>query len=109
MTRLLNTPIIDRNAAPVASSWSDMLTGLSKNEILSVPPDFWANAGSLTEMAANSATVAVSTRTSGFTSGYPHLRRVNKTPNFIPAGSFIELSGRIKKCAYYEARQRREP
>jgi len=45
MTRLLNTPIIGRNAAPVASSCNDMLAGLSKNEILSTPPDFWADAG----------------------------------------------------------------
>src|SRR5215468_2117900 len=37
-TRLLNTPIIGRNAAPVASSSSDMLAGLSKNEILRMPP-----------------------------------------------------------------------
>src|ERR1700730_16883961 len=44
MTRLLKTPIIGRNAAPVASSCSDMLAGLSKNEILSVPPAFWARA-----------------------------------------------------------------
>src|SRR4029077_14031837 len=44
MTRLLNTPIIGRNAAPVASSCSDMLAGLSKNEILRRPPLFWAKA-----------------------------------------------------------------
>jgi hypothetical protein len=46
MTRLLNTPIIGRNAAPVASSCNDMLAGLSKKEILSVPPVFWAKAPS---------------------------------------------------------------
>src|SRR5215469_15862321 len=44
MTRLLNTPIIGRNAAPVASSCSDMLAGLSKKEILRTPPDFCAMA-----------------------------------------------------------------
>src|SRR5215831_5385559 len=44
MTRLLNTPIIGRSAAPVASSCSDMLAGLSKNEILRMPPAFWASA-----------------------------------------------------------------
>jgi hypothetical protein len=55
-------------------------------------------------MAANSAAVAVSTRISGFVSGYlPLYARVNKTPDFIPAGPFIELPGRIKKCACYEA------
>src|SRR6202158_3080507 len=44
ITRLLKTPIIGRNAAPVASSCSDMLAGLSKNEILRMPPDFCADA-----------------------------------------------------------------
>ncbi len=44
MTRLLKTPIIGRKAAPVASSSSDMLAGLSKNDTLSVPPAFWAKA-----------------------------------------------------------------
>src|SRR5271163_2547281 len=45
MTRLLKTPIIGRSAAPVASSCSDMLAGLSKNEILRTPPAFCAWAG----------------------------------------------------------------
>src|ERR1700730_771210 len=44
MTRLLNTPIIGRKSAPVASSCNDMLAGLAKNEILRVPPAFWAKA-----------------------------------------------------------------
>ena len=46
MTRLLNTPIIGRFTASVDSSSIDMLAGLSKWPILSVPPDFCANAGS---------------------------------------------------------------
>src|SRR5262249_18109783 len=54
MTRLLNTPIIGRNAAPVASSCSDMLAGLSKKEILSVPPAFWAKAPSEKHSAISS-------------------------------------------------------
>src|ERR1700720_3828394 len=53
MTRLLNTPIIGRNAAPVASSCSDMLAGLSKNEILRMPPDFCARAGCATRRRAS--------------------------------------------------------
>src|ERR1700730_8941429 len=53
MTRLLKTPIIGRNAAPVASSCSDMLAGLSKNEILSVPPAFCAKAASVDHSAIN--------------------------------------------------------
>src|SRR5947199_4358548 len=39
-TRLLNTPITGRRAAAVDSSSSDMLAGLSKWEILRIPPDF---------------------------------------------------------------------
>src|SRR5262249_14369370 len=59
MTRLLNTPIIGRKAAPVASSCSDMLAGLSKNEILRMPPAFWANAPSAVASAITiAATVA---------------------------------------------------
>src|SRR5712671_3940229 len=53
MTRLLNTPIIGRNAAPVASSCSERVAGLSKNEILSVPPVFWAKAASAQHAAIN--------------------------------------------------------
>src|SRR3984893_8617523 len=53
MTRLLNTPITGRNAAPVASSCSDMLAGLSKNEILRTPPVFCARAGCATRRKAS--------------------------------------------------------
>src|SRR5215510_12968939 len=45
-TRLLNTPIIGPSAKTVASSWIDMLAGLSGLYILNMPPGFWANAGS---------------------------------------------------------------
>src|SRR5437899_9344181 len=58
ITRLLHTPIIGRNAAPVASSCSDMLAGLSKNEIFRTPPDFCAKAGLLTTNASSAAAVA---------------------------------------------------
>src|SRR3954451_17752323 len=44
MTRLLNTPAIGPWPAMVASSWMDMLAGLSKKYIFSMPPGFWANA-----------------------------------------------------------------
>src|ERR1700687_87744 len=45
MTRLLKTPIIGPCEAIVASSWIDMLAGLSKKYILRVPPGFCARAG----------------------------------------------------------------
>src|SRR5271170_1095033 len=55
MTRLLKTPIAGRNAAPVASSSSDMLAGLSKNEIFRMPPAFCASAGLPAHIATSSA------------------------------------------------------
>src|SRR5215831_10106105 len=45
MTRLLNTPIMGPSAKTVASSWIDMLAGLSGEYIFKIPPDFCANAG----------------------------------------------------------------
>jgi hypothetical protein len=45
MTRLLNTPDIGRFTASVASSSIDMLAGLAKWPILSVPPGVCADAG----------------------------------------------------------------
>src|SRR5215468_9762529 len=45
MTRLLKTPIIGPSAKTVASSWIDMLAGLSGEYIFRMPPDFCANAG----------------------------------------------------------------
>src|SRR5205814_6037057 len=44
-TRLLNTPIIGPSATNVASSWIDMLAGLSGEYIFMMPPGFWADAG----------------------------------------------------------------
>jgi hypothetical protein len=44
MTRLLKTPIIGPCPAMVASSWIDMLAGLSKKYIFSTPPGFCASA-----------------------------------------------------------------
>jgi hypothetical protein len=58
----LNTPIIGRNAAPVASSCSDMLAGLSKNEILSVPPAFCAKPGPALYAAVNKPTTIANAR-----------------------------------------------
>ena len=62
ITRLLNTPIAGRSAAPVASSCSDMLAGLSKNEILSVPPAFWAKAVSAEHSAISRPPMIVKAR-----------------------------------------------
>jgi hypothetical protein len=60
--RLLKTPIIGRLAAPVASSSIDMLAGLSKWEVLRMPPGFWASAGPLAKSPTNNA-VATAKRT----------------------------------------------
>jgi hypothetical protein len=40
MTRLLKIPIIGRSDAMVASSWIDMLAGLSGLNIFRMPPGF---------------------------------------------------------------------
>ena len=58
MTRLLKTPIIGRSETIVASSWIDMLAGLSGSYIFRMPPGFWANAGSATTAASNGAATA---------------------------------------------------
>src|SRR5215469_11915208 len=62
MTRLLKTPIIGRSAAAVASSRSDMLAGLSKCEILRIPPAFCANAASVADNANDNELAAATTR-----------------------------------------------
>src|SRR5229473_7695752 len=56
-TRLLNTPIIGPSATNVASSWSDMLAGLSGEYILRMPPAFWARTGPVPEMMASNAPI----------------------------------------------------
>src|SRR5258707_3592841 len=55
MIRLLNTPIIGRLTAAVASSCNDMLAGLSKWDILSTPPGFCAWAAPLAHIVASAA------------------------------------------------------
>jgi hypothetical protein len=59
MTRLLNTPIAGRSAATVDSSRIDMLAELSKCDILRMPPDFWASAGSMLPVAISTAPTTV--------------------------------------------------
>src|SRR5215467_10478425 len=44
MTRLLNTPIIGSTTKIVPSSWIEMLAGLSRWVMRSIPPDFCAEA-----------------------------------------------------------------
>src|SRR5262245_39054045 len=66
ITRLLKTPIIGRLAAAVASSCNDMLAGLSKCDILRMPPCFCANTASLTDVATSSEPAAASARRTCF-------------------------------------------
>src|SRR5712691_6007619 len=70
ITRLLKTPIIGRLAAAVASSCNDMLAGLSKWDILTTPPCFWANAGSPADIAISNDSAAMSTRRLRFIASY---------------------------------------
>src|SRR6516162_6071377 len=61
MTRLLNTPIIGPSATNVASSWIDMLAGLSGEYILRMPPAFCASAGSGANITISNPTAAANT------------------------------------------------
>ena len=71
MTRLLNTPIIGPSAKIVASSWIDMLAGLSGLYIRNMPPCFWANAASAAARTVSNAPAAASARRSRFISVPP--------------------------------------
>jgi hypothetical protein len=59
MTRLLNTPIIGPCAKTVASSWIDMLAGLSGLYILRMPPRFCASAGVAATASTTAAAAAI--------------------------------------------------
>src|SRR5947208_1789945 len=59
MTRLLKTPIIGRSAETVASSWIDMLAGLSGLYSLRMPPGFCASAGATADAAATQMAAAI--------------------------------------------------
>src|SRR5713101_6289385 len=62
MTRLLNTPIIGPSAKTVASSWIDMLAGLSGLYILRIPPGFCAHAAPPVVAASSTAPAIAITR-----------------------------------------------
>src|SRR6516164_6148258 len=70
MTRLLKTPIIGRSEMIVASSWIDILAGLSGSYIFRMPPGFCANATSAADSASNSDPAAASTGRGRFISVY---------------------------------------
>src|SRR5215468_6574678 len=92
ITRLLKTPIIGRLAAAVASSCNDMLAGLSKCDILRIPPCFCANAVLATD-TNSSAPAAASTRRSRFMVLCLLFQSVGlANPSLHFAGSFLELS-----------------
>src|SRR5246127_97249 len=77
MTRLLKTPIIGRSETIVASSWIDMLGGLSGSYIFKMPPCFWANAASEANIARNNEPAAANPRRFRFIPVYlPRLSRV---------------------------------
>src|SRR6201982_451468 len=81
MTRLLNTPIIGPSAKTVASSWIDMLAGLSGLYIFKMPPCFWAKASSAANIARNNAPAAANPRRFRFIPVYlPWLSRARPPP-----------------------------
>src|SRR5262249_12535279 len=98
ITRLLKTPIIGLSAAPVASSGIDMLAGLSKNEILMLPPDFCASARSrLARASSTAAAVAMPRRcrfmaSSAFGAVFWH-RRLFVEPDVLEAPFVVDAVG----------------
>src|SRR5205823_5318020 len=68
--RLLNTPIIGPSATNVASSWIDMLAGLSGLYIFRIPPCFWANAGPAAAEATSIGAAIANAAQCGFISAY---------------------------------------
>src|SRR5262249_22524277 len=71
ITRLLKTPIIGPSAKTVASSWIDILAGLSGLYIFRIPPDFSAHAGSAIDSAISQPPVATNARVLRFISILP--------------------------------------
>src|SRR2546430_15474995 len=63
---IVEDPIIGVAVDRVASSWVDMLAGLSPWGILSTPPDFCASTASGADMAMNNAPTAARVRTYRF-------------------------------------------
>src|ERR1700756_3448719 len=109
ITRLLKTPIIGPSAKTVASSWIDMLAGLSGEYILRIPPDFWASAGSTASSVISNPPIATNTRglrstwTLSDTYGSPHplfggTFRQNPQPNSAISGPV--LSGSRSTCRW---------
>src|SRR5271155_526336 len=83
MTRLLKTPIIGPSAKTVASSWIDMLAGLSGEYIFRMSPDFCATAGSPEDRAISTPPVAAHARNLPFISVLPDVVRL---PGLFPVG-----------------------
>ena len=70
MTRLLNTPIIGRSETIVASSWIDMLAGLSGLYIFKTPPVFCAATGPVALTMTSKVTAIANAPRNGFISVY---------------------------------------
>src|SRR5439155_22665411 len=91
MTRLLNTSIIGPSAKTVASSWIDMLAGLSGLYIFRMPPCFWANAASAANIARDNEPAAANPRRLRFISVHlPWLSRGRPVPSWL--GSLTKLA-----------------
>ena len=106
ITRLLKTPIIGRSETIVASSWIDMLAGLSGLYIFRMPPCFWATPAPAANTARSNEPAAANPRRLRFISVYlPWLSKVCPAasrlrtptkPAVAPAmlGPFVGLSWR---------------
>ena len=110
MTRLLNTPIIGRLTASVDSSSIDMLAGLAKCPILSVPPACCANAAGRTHGPTSSPAAAARPRTPSadsviaptsrsffrLNSTRPPVRRTRRTPVGLSAVRSASGAARVR-------------
>src|SRR5882762_11199404 len=96
MTKLLNTAIIGRFTALVDSSRSEILAGLSKWPMVSMPPCFWVKAGGAAANASKNGTAAANPQRLRFIPRYLLFSHGLKTRHSILAGPFAELSCRME-------------
>ena len=100
MTRLLKTPIIGRRCETiVASSWIDMLAGLSGLYIFRMPPCFWANAASVVNIVRNNEPTAANPCRFRFISVYlPWLSQVRRAASRLRTPAKPAVASRYAIC-----------
>jgi hypothetical protein len=97
---VIEDPIIGRSDMIVASSWIDMLAGLSGEYILRIPPDFCADADAAATSVNNSAPAVPNARILRFTLHLPDALMCAgcaewRTRLLRPRFSFLRLSFKV--------------